>query len=165
MQCGNEDAIDHGGYELVIVEPASEDWQAFHDIQRVTLFEQDPSEYDAHYHDHLFHRPASRTQLLLKFNGQAIGVTTLDVFPDRTAATRSVAITHEKQHMGHGAALGKLTQEFARGLGCSALCVNAGAHVTDFYRSLGFTPEIWDIKEYDGIGSPETMIQMVYRLS
>ena len=130
----------------------------------MTLFEQDLSSYDAHYHDCVYHRPAQRTQLLLKFRGEAIGITTLDQFPDKTAATRGVAITDSKQQMGHGAVLGKLTQEFAKSLGCKTLCVNAGTHTTGFYGSLGFTPEIWDIKEYEGIGSPETMVQMVCRL-
>lgn len=129
------------------------------------MFEQSVSEYDPHYHDQSYWRPAERAQLLLKFKGEAIGIATLDVFPDRSAATRAVAVADGKQGQGHGTALGKLTQEFAKNLGCHTLCVNAGAHVTGFYGSLGFAPQTWDKSELDGVGSPEKIVQMVLRLA
>lgn len=151
------------GYELVKVEPGTEDWVRFHEIQRTALFEQDAQEYDPYYHDTCFHKPAQRSLLLLKWKGASVGITTLDHFADNSAATRSVAIATEFQGNGHGLALGKLTQEFAKTKGVDTLCVNAGDHAVGFYRRLGFEKEMWNPKEYEGITEPETMIQMVCR--
>lgn len=141
-----------------------DDWSAFHEIQRTALFNQAAADYDASFHDRYFHRPAERFKLLLKCNGEATGITTLDVFSDGTAATRSVAIAETMRGQGHGCALGKLVQQFARAHGTEVLCVNSGADTIGFYRSLGFVREMWDPHEYDGVTEPETMIQMTCRL-
>lgn len=150
-------------YEIVKVEPGSQDWANFHEIQRTALFEQDVNEYDPHYHDACFQKPAQRSLLLLKWKGASVGVTTLDHFSDNSAATRGVAIATEFQGKGHGMALGKLTQEFARAEGVDTLCVNAGDHAVGYYQRLGFEKEIWNAKEYEGVSEPEKMIQMVCR--
>jgi len=155
--------MDNSDYELVTVVPGTEDWVSFHEIQRTALFEQGVDEYKPHYHDACFHRPAQRSLILLKWNGAALGVTTLDQFADNSAATRSVAIAKEFQGKGHGLALGQLTQQFAKTQGVSTLCVNAGDHAVDFYRRLGFEKETWDLNEYEGSSNPEKMIQMVCR--
>lgn len=147
-----------------MVVSGGDDWSAFHEIQRTALFNQAAADYDAQYHDRVFHRPAERFKLLLKCNDKATGITTLDVFPDGKAATRAVAIAEKMQGKGHGNALGKLVQQFARERGAQLLCVNAGDHAVGYYRSLGFVVETWDPNEYDGISDPDTMIQMTCRL-
>lgn len=159
-----EATIESDEYQLVTVEPNSDDWKEFHRVRRTALFQQSVSEYTPHYHDALYHRSAQRHQLLLKWKGVAVGVTTLDRFPDGTAATRAVAIADEFQGQGHGRALGILTQEFAKLQGTTSLCVNAGAHTVGFYASLGFERKMWDRNEYDEGTSPETVIQMVCHL-
>ncbi|MEJ0003797.1 MAG: GNAT family N-acetyltransferase [Pararobbsia sp.] len=141
-----------------------DDWSAFHDIQRTALFNQAADDYRPEFHDHNFHRPAERFKLLLKWNGKAMGITTLDVFADGKAATRAVAIAETMQGQGHGRALGELVQQFARTHGTKVLCVNSGSDAVGFYRSLGFVTEIWDPREYDGITEPESMIQMTRQL-
>lgn len=150
-------------YELVKVDLGSEDWVRFHHIQRTALFRQEISDYEGDFHDKNFRRPANRSWLLLKWQGEAVGITTLDHFDDATAATRAVAIAEEFQGKGHGRALGLLTQEFAKSQGVKSLCVNAGDHAVDFYRRLGFEKETWDLNEYEGVTKPEKMIQMVCR--
>lgn len=147
-------------YELVVVTPGSDDWMAFHHVQRTALFRQSPAEYEPTFHDAYYFRPARRCQLLLKWNRLALGVTTLDEFQDSRAATRSVAVAEEFQGKGHGRTLLLLTQEFAKRRGIETLCVNAGADAVGFYRSLGFVEETWDATEFDGIESPQTMVQM-----
>lgn len=161
--CPESILMEDQSYQIVKVEPGSEDWVKFHEIQRTALFHQAVEEYNPQYNDACFHRPAKRSLLLLKWQGEAVGITTLDQFSDASAATRAVAIGEEFQGAGHGRALGLLTQEFAKALGVKTLCVNAGDHAVDFYRKLGFEKEIWDENEYDGVINPGTMIQMICR--
>lgn len=158
-----EGVMEDDQYELVRVESGSEDWVKFHHIQRTALFRQEVSEYEREFNDTFFCRPANRSWLLLKWQGVAVGITTLDHFDDSTAATRAVAIADEFQGKGHGRALGLLTQEFARSQGVKSLCVNAGDHAVEFYRRLGFEKETWDLNEYEGVVNPEKIIQMVCR--
>jgi GNAT superfamily N-acetyltransferase len=143
-----------------VVVDTGDDWSAFHEIQRTVLFNQVASEYRAEFHDRYFHRAAERFQLLLKWNGNPTGVTTLDIFPDGTAATRGVAIAEAMQSQGHGRALGELMQQFAIAHGAEVLCVNSGRDAVGFYRSIGFVNEVWDPREFEGIADTESMIQM-----
>lgn len=127
------------------------------------MFEQTVAEYKAEFHDTNFRRPAERTQLLLKLNGEAIGVLTLDCFQEKSAATRCVAIREDHQGRGHGRVMASLTRAFAKSSGCTTLCVNAGPDAEGFYRTLGFERQVWDEHEFEGIPNP-TMIQMVCRI-
>ena len=153
-----------GEYELLSVHPDTEDWKAFHEISRTALFNQNASEYEPESHDAYFSRPATRNNLLLKWHGKPVAITTLDNFENGVAATRGVAVASELQNQGHGRLLGILTQKFAKHCGITMLCVNAGYSATGFYKRLGFNEEIWEPSEYESGEFHETMIQMVCRL-
>lgn len=150
-------------YELKTIFNKGEEWHAFHEIQRVELFKQEVSEYTPEFHDNYFCKPAERSQLLLKFQGKSVGVTTLDIFDDMSAATRVVAIDNKFQGAGHGKVLGEMVREFARKKGVEMLCVNADPDKVGYYQSLGFEKENWDMSEFDDIPNPKA-IQMTCSL-
>lgn len=140
-----------------------QDRENFHHIQRMSLFEQSESEYEPEFHDQYFSRPAQRFRLLLEFSHVPIGITTLDIIEDDRAITRSVAVSKEFQREGHGKALGKLVQEFARSLGVKRLHVNADKKKTGYYESLGFKEDEWGKEDLIGIDT-SNIVQMTYIL-
>lgn len=111
--------------------------------------------------------PAARANLLLKFNGHAVGLLSLDNFGDGRAAIRAVAVVTDEQGMRHGKQLVALTAEVAKSQGIETLCVNAGPGSADFYRKLKFSDHEWSAAEIDDYnrGSSKPVIeQLVLRL-
>jgi GNAT superfamily N-acetyltransferase len=135
-------------YELTVV-AASQDWEAYHSIRRVELFEArgrigvyDPNRADERAPNHF--------PLLLKWNGRGIGTTRLDDRGGGVAIVRLVAITRSEQHKGHGRVLAARTEDFARARGVTKLMVNAAATAIGFYERIGFVRECWDAAELVG---------------
>ena len=183
-------------YKLVHAsDEAPEACRARHKICRTALFEQSPEDYDALRVDHDFFQAAERTPLLLYAGNEPVATTLLDDFGDRRAAARSplllypgnepvtttlindfggrraairaVAVSIDHQGAGHGRALIRAVEDFARSRGVEQLCVNAGPDKTGFYARQGFTRQIWDIAEIadclNGIATPMP-VQMIKTL-
>lgn len=144
------DEFDVERYTLKEVQCAKQK-RAFHHIQRTALFMQSVEDYDLEFNDTHYPQPAKRIQLILEFNHQPIGITTLDILNKFAAVTRSVAIEIEHQGKGHGLILETLVQHYSRSLGLRSLYVNAASEKTLFYKKAGFVPYQWDKNELVGI--------------
>lgn len=113
------------------------------------MFLQDDDEYDREAVDGYFPQPAERTNLLLSFNGLAVGIATLDDLGNGKAAMRSVAVRKEFQGKGHGRELLKAVEAFAKSCGVSELCVNTDPQKTRYYMACGFSENVWSQQEMD----------------
>ena len=135
-------------YELVVV-TRPDDWEAYHAIRRVELFEARGriGVYDA---DHPDDRAPNHFPLLLKWNGRGIATTRLDVRASGLAVVRLVAVVKAEQRKGHGRVLAARTEAFARDRGAIKLLVNAVADAVGFYERIGFVHEPWDAAELVG---------------
>lgn len=144
------------GYELVVVEDPT-DWQAYHAIRRVELFENKGRHgiYDDRHPDDL---ADFATPYLLKLDGRPIGTTRLDRRGVREGVFRLVAVTSAEQGRGHGRILGQMVEARARALGIETLLVNAAPEAQGFYEKTGWTPFVWDSAELTGIAA--SCIQM-----
>ena len=136
-------------YELVVV-TAREDWERYHLIRRTELFEARHRNvvYDPDHPDEV--KP-NHTPLLLKFGGNGVGTTRLDLLGGGRAAIRLVAVTRAEQGKGHGRVLHDKVEAFARAMGVAQLVVNAAPEALGYYRRMGFVPEEWDAAELAGI--------------
>jgi len=134
-----------GNYRLGC--PASpEDWETYHRIRRDVLLE--ARKYAIELADELApgHHPH-----LLWLDAQPIGTIRIDlVAPDR-AAMRLVAIDPSRQGRGHGRALLRLAEDFARRLGCEKAVVYATLDAVGFYNKTGYSEEDWDDIYVSGI--------------
>lgn len=159
-------------YTVVVVEAKTRDWIDFHAIQRESLFGMsEEDEYDPHFYDQ--YRPdeeqgVRRLQVLLKYRGEAIGITTLEFQKDGGSVARGVAIKREYQRQGHGMVLTEHVSRIAEISGARELRVNAGALSSRFYIACGFVPFVWSQTELDRWNASGTTnplpIQMVRRL-
>jgi N-acetylglutamate synthase-like GNAT family acetyltransferase len=135
-------------YELAAV-TRPEDWQAYHSIRRVELFEA-RGRIGVYDPDHADERAPNHFPLLLKWNGRGIATTRLDVRESGLAIVRLVAVVETEQRKGHGRALAARTEAFARERGVTRLLVNAAADAVGFYERIGFVRESWDAAELVG---------------
>ncbi len=135
-------------YELAVV-TRPEDWEAYHSIRRIELFEARGrmGVYDA---DHADDRAPNHFPLLLKWNGRGIATTRLDLRESGLAIVRLVAVVKAEQRKGHGHVLAARTEAFARDRGVIKLLVNAAADAVGFYERIGFVRETWDAAELVG---------------
>lgn len=138
-------------YELVLASSPA-DWERYHEIRNEVLFEGRGrhSVYNPNNPDE--HAP-NNFPLLLKLNGVSIGTTRLDVRTDGTAIVRLVAITKDEQSKGHGTALQKMVEDFAKNKGVKKLLVNSAPDAVGFYEKIGFTHESWNPNELRGISA------------
>lgn len=145
--------------ELVEVKTA-EDWNAYHQIRRVELFEnRGRSDYDP---QHLGERAQNKFQLLYKLGGKPIGTARLDLFENRRAAIRMVAITQHEQKKGYGRDLMNEVESYAKAKGASLLMLNATPSAVGFYTKLGFKEDIWDDPDLPRAGIER--VQMIKRI-
>jgi GNAT superfamily N-acetyltransferase len=126
------------------------EWKAYHDIRRVTLFEASGrfGVYDATHPDE---RKPDNHPLVLFVDDEPIGTIRVDKRPDLRAVLRLVAIHRGSQGCGHGQALLKLAEDFARDIGCAEAVVNAAPEAIGFYRKAGYVDLAWDPAE-GGLG-------------
>ncbi len=148
-------------YELAVVTRA-EDWDVYHSIRRVELFEA-RGRFGVYDPDHVDERAPNHFPLLLRWNGRGIATTRLDIREAGLAIVRLVAVTKAEQRKGHGRALAARTEGFARDRGVSRLLVNAAADAVGFYERIGFVPESWDATEL--VGWNATSVQMAKTLA
>ena len=148
-------------YELAVV-TRPEEWEAYHSIRRIELFEARGriGVYDA---DHNDDRAPNHFPLLLKWNGRGIATTRLDVRESGLAIVRLVAVVKAEQRKGHGRVLAARTEAFARDRGVTKLLVNAAADAVGFYERIGFVRETWDAAEL--VGSNTDSVQMAKSLA
>lgn len=151
-------------YSLCVVEKNTDDWLEFHRIRRTALFRQSEADYDVAFQDAFMPAPAARANLLLKFNGKAVGLLSLDDFGDGKAAIRAVTVDTTSKSVGHGRQLVERTAELARAQGVRQLCVNASPASSGFYRKLHFKEETWSKREFDECTNDGNTIQQLTRL-
>ncbi len=147
-------------YELAIV-TRREDWEAYHSIRRVELFEA-RGRIGVYDPDHADERAPGHFPLLLKWCGSGIATTRLDVRGSGLAIVRLVAVVKSEQRKGHGRALAARTEAFARDRGVTKLLVNAASAAVGFYERIGFEREPWDAAEL--VGWNADSVQMVKSL-
>ena len=135
-------------YELVVVS-RPQDWQAYHSIRRVELFEA-RGRIGVYDPDHADERAPGNFPLLLTWNGRGIATTRLDVRQSGLAVVRLVAVVKAEQRKGHGRVLAARTDAFARARGVTKLLVNAAPDAVGFYERIGFVPEPWNAAELVG---------------
>jgi GNAT superfamily N-acetyltransferase len=144
---GMDDAATgaHAIYRLS--RPASpEEWAAYHDIRRRVAFdageslEDDPDELAQ---DHF--------PLLLTLGADAIGTIRVDSLNNGNAALRLVAIDPSRQGEGHGRALLREAEGFARGIGCNRAVVYATPEAAGFYAAAGYSEDEFDDNYFGGI--------------
>jgi GNAT superfamily N-acetyltransferase len=117
-------------------------WDAFHRIRRSVLFESrgrgdiyDPAHPDDRAPDHF--------PLLLWHGNAPIGVIRLDCLDDGSVITRLVAIDSPVQRRGHGRAMLRLSETWARERGARRMVVNAAIDAEGFYEKMGYRRGAW----------------------
>ena len=142
-----------GDYRLC--PPASADErEAYHRIRRDVLLE--ARKYAIELQEEIApgHHPH-----LLWCGDRPIGSLRIDVVPSGDAALRLVSIDPHCQGQGHGRALLRLSEDFARGLGCGRTVVYATPEAAGFYGKAGYSEDDWDDVYVSGI------IQMTRKLA
>jgi GNAT superfamily N-acetyltransferase len=132
-------------YRLSRPETAGE-WAAYHDIRRRVAFEtgeaieDDPDEKaDGHF------------PLLLRWGGRPIGAIRIDNLAGGDAAFRLVAIDPACQGEGHGRALLREAEGFAREIGCRRAVVYATPEAAGFYAAAGYAEDEFDDNYFGGV--------------
>jgi GNAT superfamily N-acetyltransferase len=141
------------GYQLTPVTTEA-DWQAMHDIRRLTLFA--PGRHsDAVIYDenHPLDRRQGNQPFVLTLDGVAIGVVRLDHRGADGGIVRLVAITPALQRRGHGRMMSELVDAEAHRRGMRKLHVNAHRDAVGFYLATGWRVETWDESELVGLAS------------
>lgn len=151
---------DETAYYSLIKVSLEADWQAYHGIRRRVLWElRGKSGYDSDFPDEyiIFNHP-----LLLKLAGRPIGTTRLDNYGQGRGIVRLVAISQPDQRQGHGRALFRLVEDYARSHFLNTLLVKAAPDAVEFYNKMGWITQEWDDSEYMSSGSD--CVQMVKAL-
>ena len=125
------------------------DWQAMHEIRRVTLFTEERHPGLAYDENHPLDRDPANQPLLLLLDGTPIGVVRLD-WREPDAVVRLVGIVPHLQGGGHGRAMSELVDAAARRRGVTRLLVNAYRGALGFYERTGWRREEWDAAELTG---------------
>jgi GNAT superfamily N-acetyltransferase len=127
--------------------PASaEEWCAYHEIRRRVAFEAGESIDDDPDENAEGHFP-----LLLKWGSAAIGTIRVDSLNNGDAALRLVAIDPCHQGGGHGRALLREAEGFARDIGCRRAVVYATPEAAGFYAAAGYAENEFDDNYFGGV--------------
>lgn len=133
------------------------DWQAYHSIRRRVLWEErGKSSYKSDFPDEY---TISNHPLLLKLAGRPIGTTRLDSYGQGRGIVRLVAISLPDQRQGHGRALSRLVEDYARSHSLEILFVNAAPDAVEFYNKTGWRAQVWDEAEF--MSSRSDCVQMI----
>jgi len=125
-----------------------EEWQAYHGIRRKVFNLPRPEEPNG----------AGCHAMLLFVDDTPVGAIQIDDLQNRSAALRLVAIDPAHQGSGHGRAMLRQAEEFARRIGCCQAVVYATPEAAGFYAESGYDEEDWDDVCMGGI------VQMLKRL-
>ena len=119
------------------------EWAAYHRIRRTALFERYHPEvvYDPNHPDE--RKPGNHPLVLIK-EGRVIGTIRIDDFDAERAAFRIVAIDPAHQGRGHGTALLRLAEDFARGVGRRKAVLHGNPPNVAFYLRKGYREAAWD---------------------
>jgi GNAT superfamily N-acetyltransferase len=137
----------HGGIGYQLRRPTCErDWGKFHAIQRSVDFE---AEGEAETGDDV---AAGHHPLLLWWGESAVGSLRIDSLEDGDAAAfRLVAINPEFQGHGHGRALLREAEAFARDIGCRKAVVYSTPDAAGFYETAGYAEDLFDEQYFGGV--------------
>ena len=133
---------DTKGY-LLRAPATDSEWAAYHRIRRTALFEPYHPEvvYDPKHPDE---HAAGKHPLVLIKDGRVIGTIRIDDFDAERAAFRIIAIDRAHQGRGHGAALLRLAEDFARRLGRRRVVLHGNPPNVEFYLRNGYREAAWD---------------------
>lgn len=121
--------------------PVSEqEWRALHDIRRTVLFE-NRGKFDTYIENHPDDFKAGHHPLVLVYKDVVIGVVRIEV-NGTVAWLRRVAVREDLQRQGHGRALLKLAEAFAKAQGCEELRSNAAVEAVEFYERCGYVRDL-----------------------
>jgi GNAT superfamily N-acetyltransferase len=115
----------------------AEEWLLLHAIRRKVLFE-NRGKTEAYIENHPDDSKPGNHPLVLLYRGEVIGVLRIDV-AGTAAWLRRVAIREDLQRAGHGRALLRLAEGFAKAAGCDEIRSNAAVEAVGFYERCGYT--------------------------
>jgi GNAT superfamily N-acetyltransferase len=120
-----------------LVTPATpSEWESFHRIRREVLFEA-RGRFGVYNAEHPDDRAPNNHPKLLVHMGEHVGVVRIDI-AGPVAGLRRVAIRADVQRRGHGRALLRLAERFARDAGCTQLVSRVAPDAVGFYQRFGF---------------------------
>ena len=121
---------------LTLVFPSTEEMRGeYHSMRKRMLFDPVGRPYDDDHPDESRDRNHRRVLLL---DGQLIGTVRIDI-DGPTAAFRLVTIREELQGRGYGRRLVRLSEDFARDMGCRRVVVVAGDQSVRFWEKCGYS--------------------------
>ncbi|MBU0677075.1 MAG: GNAT family N-acetyltransferase [Verrucomicrobia bacterium] len=127
---------------------SEEDWAAYHEMRETELFHPLGVDYLKHHPDD---RNPSNHPFLILADEEVVGAVRLDHRQDlNRMITRTLAIRSRRQGQGHGSAGMILCEDFARGMGCTEMCLNAHQPALPFYLHRGYRQEEWDPEDRFG---------------
>ncbi|MGE0223621.1 MAG: GNAT family N-acetyltransferase [Acetobacteraceae bacterium] len=136
-------ATDQEDYRLR--RPASDaEWNTYHAIRQRVMFED--GEVDLSEELAPGHYP-----LILWLGAAPIGTIRIDSLDGEAAAFRLVAIDPDNQGRGHGRALLRQAEMFAREIGCRKAVVYSTPEAAGFYESAGYAEDPFDDEYFGGI--------------
>jgi GNAT superfamily N-acetyltransferase len=127
----------------------SAEWEAYYAIRRSVNFDTDdgePSEQDLREDQAPGNHP-----LLLWLEDQPIGAIRIDRLDNGGAAFRLVAIDPACQGHGHGRALLREAEDFARDLGCRQAVIYSTVEAAGFYAAAGYAEDLWEDQYFGGV--------------
>ena len=119
---------------------SEEEWRALHDIRRKVLFE-NRGKFDTYIENHPDDFKTGHHPLVLVHKGVVIGVVRVEI-NGTVAWLRRVAIREDLQRQGHGQALLKLAETFAKAQGCDEVRSNVAVEAVEFYERCGYARDV-----------------------
>jgi hypothetical protein len=118
------------------------DWRAYHAIRRDSIFAPllPGHPYDEADADEF--RPGNLPHVL-DHSGDIVGVVRIDLIDDVQVGLRLIGIRMGLQRQGHGAALLRLAEQVAAGLGRRQVVINAHPTSLKFYLANGYAAGDW----------------------
>lgn len=125
------------GFQHALRTPQTEEeWRSFHAIRRKVLFE-NRGKTETYNENHPDDSKPGNHPLMLVYGDDVIGVLRLDIATP-VAWLRRVAIREDLQRLGHGRALLRLAEAFAKAEGCDEVRSNAAVEAVEFYERCGY---------------------------
>ena len=128
-----------------LTRPATEaEWETFHAIRRrVELEDEDGADGDDLAPGH--------HPMLLWCGDRPVGTIRIDNLDGGSAALRLVGIDPDSQGHGHGRAMLREAEAFARAIGCGKAVVYSTPEAAGFYESAGYAEDPFDDQYFGGI--------------
>ncbi len=120
-----------------------DDWSAYHEIRRRAIFEAYFPQV-AYQFDHPDEGKEGNFPLVLVEDDTVVGTVRIDLFDAVRAALRLVAIVPEQQRKGHGTALLRLAEDFARRHGRQCIVLHSNSAAIGFYLQHGYVEASWE---------------------